>query len=318
MTKHKDKREIQADATTINQARAAVAEADAAYVAAISEAQRIADTWPGGAMDRRLLNESLVYPAHDRSDPQLSKEQRRLIDARIAYEDATKAEGRAYGALERARRILDELERAARLAALGDGRQALRDAIAVHAEAERAHRVNEDAVARANDDILNSYGKEADAEGALSRVKAEAPARAAAEYRGEVVEPGQTVEQAEAELRSILERRQTVKDAKAALQSESGSLSSTVRFRADDVTKAVAHVVKASPATWALVDAYRQAKRRHEALQAALNVLSNANALPDGFRLHERSEVDQSMSLAWSDALAALRFDADMKLPEVA
>ncbi len=104
-----------------------------------------------------------------------------------------------------------------------DGRAALLEAIAVALEAERLHRDSAEAHQRAETAVVESYGPESEAERALEKAKADSPARLAAEFRGVALEPGPTVEQAEAAVAAIRRKRDDIRVARDALEAEPSS-----------------------------------------------------------------------------------------------
>ena len=235
----------------------------------------------------------------------------------IDYDAATAAEGRAIGLLERARKNLEDLQDAARIASMGDGRGALREAIGACTEADRLHRLNTEAHERAEAAVVETYGAESEAERALENARAQAPARIAAEFRGEVVEPGLSVEQAETALAAVRQKRIDIRAARDALATEMARTGTRAEWAREAVKGAAGHVVKVSPATRALLDAYAQAESRMASLRFAVDVLRREGALPDGSRSGSSAEPDRFLGHQWSAAIEGLMSDHDAVLPEV-
>ena len=208
------------------------------------------------------------------------------------------------------------LDAAAAILALGSGRAALRDVIAACVAANLLHRANAEAHERAEAAVVETYSAESQAEAAVEKAKSDAPARLAALFRGEEVEDAQTVEQAEAALASVRQKRADMRAARDALEKETARAGNRAEWKAEEVMSAIASVVKASPEAGALFDAYVAAERRYTALRLAIDVLQRAGALPDRAVSHRPDEPDRLLSHQWAGAIEGLRSDYDASLPE--
>lgn len=202
-------------------------------------------------------------------------------------------------------------------APLSPEREALRSAIAVHVEADRVARTNTEAHQRAEMAVVDSYGPEVAAEAALQKAKTSQPARLAAEFRGDLPEPGPTVAEAEATLAAVLQKRADTRAARDALDGEASHARTRASWKRDAVKVAAGLVVKASPEARALADAFAEAERRYASLRQAVQVLALQGALPDGVALNTAQPVDRSSEMAWIGAFEALAVDPAASLPPV-
>ena len=202
-------------------------------------------------------------------------------------------------------------------APLSPARHALADAVLKCSELDRLHRANAEAHERAETALIDTYRLEDEANRALETAKTEAPARLAALFRGDDVEPAQTVEQCQAAVAAVLQKRVDLRAARDALAKETSRARSNAGWQQDEVKAAVAQVVKTSPEAQALFDAYVEAERRFTALRLAVDTLSRAGALPERAAGHKPEEPDRFLSHQWAATLDGLRSDYDAVLPKV-
>ena len=319
MTKHQRGAHNAVSEITLADAEAAVEAAQAKKLEATAAVEQACQAF-GGMTDRRVIADLQRLQGYERerlADPSLSPDQRKQLEARVAFHDAVAAERDTQNKLATAESLRDDIRAAAALAALGDGRAALADAIAAHAEAERLSRANAAAHERAELGVLETYSAEREAERALQDAKDAAPARIAAEYRGDTPEPGPTVAQAEAALAAVQQKRADIRAARDALEKEANLSRSRAGFKHDKVKAAAAFVLKSSLEAQALVDAFVEAERRHARLRQAVQALSLMGALHDVPTFNLVQSVDRSDEMAWTGALTALLTDPAAKLPQV-
>ena len=317
MTKHQRGAHNAVSEITLADAEAAVEAAQAKRLEATAAVEAACRAF-GGMTDRRViadLQRLQGYEGERLADPSLSPDQRMQLEARVAFHDAIAAETEAGRKLAAAESLRDDIQAAAIAAALGDGRAALRDAIEAHTEAERLSRANAASHERAELGVIETYSAETEAERGLKAAKEAAPGRTAAEYRGETLEPGSTVAEAEAALAAVQQKRADIRAARDALEKEANLSRSRAGYAHDKVKTAAAFVIKSSPEARALIDAFVEAERRHARLRQAVQALRLLGALHDipSFNLVE--SVDRSDEMAWQATHAALMRDPAAPLP---
>ncbi len=314
------KHETTAGTVTLSAATEDVARASKDFLKANAAVAEAMEAWPSIMRHRSLIAEML--PPQNMS-PQdeiaLSDGQRDDVQRRQDFQAAIGRETKARGVLARAERVRDELQRAADLVALGDGRAALAEAIRKAAEAERELAAHDAATAAVSEVVYASYATIKEVELAVQRAPDQAADYARAKAAGRAGEPPKSVEQAGDELQVAKDAQAAARALRDTLEAQRPPIAGTARYARENIDDAARHVVWASPEVRAAVVAFQAANREFLRLQGVVDTLKCAGAIPDGVDLYalDPAPSDKPGAAAWEAALTALRTDPDAPLPQV-
>lgn len=249
----------------------------------------------------------------------LNDGQRADIQRRLDYKAAVDHETKARGDLIRAERVRDELQHAADLVALGDGRAALAETIRKAAEAERELAAHDAATAAVSEVAYSSYNAIEQAELAVQRAPGEAADYARDKAAGRAGEPPKSVKQANEDLQVVRDAQAAARALRDTLETQRPPIAGTARYAHDSVNDAACRVVQASPEVRAAVAAFQAANREFLRLLGVVDTLKCAGALPEGFDPYvlDPAPSDKPGAAAWVTALTALRIDPAAPLPKV-
>jgi len=296
-----------------------VARANKVYLQANNSVAEAMEAWPSIMRHRALIAEMLP-PQHmsPQDEIALSQGQRDDIQRRLDYKAAVECETKARGDLARAERVRDELQRAADIVALGDGRAALAGAIRKAADAERELAAHDAATAAVSEVVYGSYSGIKEAELAVQRAPEEAADYARAKAAGRAGEPPKSVKQANDELQVAKDAQTAARALRDTLEAQRPPIAGGARDARENINDAARQVVQASPELRAAVVAFQAANREFLRLQGVVDTLKCAGAIPDGVDPYglDTAPSDKPGAAAWVTALTALRIDAAAKLPE--
>ncbi len=319
MGKHA-KHETAAGTVTLSAATEDVERANKVYLQANDSVADVMEGWPSIMRHRSLIAEMLP-PQHMsvQDEAALNDGQRADIQHRLDFKAAVDHETKARGVLARAERVRDELQRAADIVALGDGRAALAEAIRKAAEAERELAAHDAATAAVSEGVYGSYATIKEAELAVQRAPDEAADYARAQAAGRAGEPPKSVRQANEDLQVVRDAQAAARALRDTLEAQRPPIAGTARYAHGSIDDAARQVVRASPEVRAAVAAFQAANREFLRLLGVVDTLKCAGALPEGFdpSVLDPAPSDKPGAAAWVTALTALRIDAAAPLPEV-
>jgi len=313
------KHETTAGTVTLSAATEDVARASRDFLKANAVVAVAMEAWPSIMRHRSLIAEMLPPQNMSTQDEiALSEGQRDDIQRRQDYKAAVERETKARGDLVRAERVRDELQRAADIVALGDGRAALALAIRKAAVAERELAAHDAATAAVSEVVYGSYSGIKEAELAVQRAPEEAADYARAKAAGRAVEPPKSVKQANDEMQVARDAQAAARALRDTLEAQRPPIAGTARYARDNIDDAARRVVQASPELRAAVAAFQAANREFLRLLGIVDTLKCAGAMPDGVDPYalDTAPSDKPGAAAWVTALTALRIDAAVKLPE--
>jgi len=282
MSKHA-KPETTAGTVTLSAATEDVARANKNYLKANAAVAEVMEAWPSIMRHRSLIAEMLP-PQHmsPQDEIALSDGQRGDVQRRQDYKAAVERETKARGDLVRAERVRDELQHAADIVALGDGRAALAAAIRKAAEAERELAAHDAATAAVSEVVYGSYSAIKEAELAVQRAPEEAADYARARAGGRAGEPPKSVKQANEELQVVKDAQAAARALRDTLEAQRPPIAGASRYARDNIDDAARQVVRASPEIRAAVVAFQAANREFLRLQGVVDTLKCAGAMPEG------------------------------------
>jgi len=314
------KHETTAGTVTLSAATEDVARASRDFLKANAVVAEVMEAWPSIMRHRSLIAEMLP-PQHmsPQDEISLSEGQRDDIQRRQDYQAAVELETKARGDLVRAERVRDELQRAADIVALGDGRAALAAAIRKAAEAERELAAHDAATAAVSEVVYGSYSGIKEAELAVQRAPEEAADYARAKAAGRAGEPPKSAKQAGDELQVAKDAQAAARALRDTLEAQRPPIVGTARYGRENIDDAARQVVRASPEVRAAVVAFQAANREFLRLLGIVDTLKCAGAMPDGADPYvlDPAPSDKPGAAAWVTALTALRTDPNTPLPEV-
>lgn len=319
MSKH-SKNETAAGTLTLSAATEDVARATKIFLEANNSVADAMEAWPSIMRHRSIIAEML--PPRNISvqdEAALNDGQRADIQHRLDFKAAVDHETKARGDLIRAERVRDQLQRAADIVALGDGRAALAEAIRKAAEADRELAAHDAATAAVSEVAYSSYNAIEQAELAVQRAPGEAADYARAQAAGRAGGPPKSVRQAGDELQVVKDAQAAARALRDTLEAQRPPIAGTARYAHGSIDDAARQVVRASPEVRAAVAAFQAANREFLRLLGVVDTLKCAGALPEGFdpSVLDPAPSDKPGAAAWVTALTALPIDAAAPLPEV-
>ena len=164
--------------------------------------------------------------------------------------------------------------------------------------------------------MVESYGPESEAERALEKAKADAPARLAAEFRGVALEPGPTVEQAEAAVAAIRRKRDDIRVARDALEAETKLAANRASLAARHREGSRGAGGEGQPGRRRPVHGLRGGRASLHGAAAGCRYAGREGVFPDRAVGHRPGKPDRGISHQWTSALQALSSDPAAPLPE--
>ncbi len=319
MGKHA-KHETAAGTVTLAGATEEVARASKDFLKANSAVAEAMEAWPAIMRHRTLIAEMLP-PQHmsPQDEIALNDGQRADVQRRLDFKAAVECETKARGDLIRAERVRDELQHAADLVALGDGRAVLAEAIRKAAEADRELVAHDAATETISQTVYGSYATIKEAELAVQRAPEAAADYARAKAAGRAGEPPKSVKQANEDLQVVQGAQAAARALRDTLETQRPPIAGAARYAGDSIDDAARRVVQASPEVRAVVAAFQAANREFLRLQGVVDTLKCAGAMPEGVDPYvlDPAPSDKPGAAAWEAALTALRTSAAAPLPEL-